>query len=117
MRCWNARRSVPVITKGFQDALRIGYQNRPDIFARQIVLPEMLYERVIEVENATPLRGRINPGNLNILRVALQATYDDIAPVRLFMHGYRYPEHEQQIATIARNIGFTQVSVYHEVSP
>lgn len=113
-------RTVLVITKGFQDALRIGYQNRPDIFARQIVLPEMLYERVIEVEERYTAQGEeLIPVNLNVFKRALQAIYDDgiRSCAIVFMHGYRYPEHEQQIATIARNIGFTQVSVSHEVSP
>jgi 5-oxoprolinase (ATP-hydrolysing) len=112
-------RTVLVITKGFRDALRIGYQNRPDIFARQIVLPEMLYERVIEVEERYTAQGEeLIPVELNA-SVALQAAYDDgiRSCAIVLMHGYRYPKHEQELTTIAKDIGFTQVSVSHEVSP
>ncbi|URD49906.1 hydantoinase/oxoprolinase N-terminal domain-containing protein [Chroococcidiopsis sp. CCNUC1] len=112
-------RTVLVVTKGFRDALRIGYQNRPNIFARQIVLPEMLYERVVEVEERYSAQGEelisVNPA----YTLELQAAYD--AGIRscaiVFMHGYRYPHHEQQVAAVARKIGFTQISVSHEVSP
>jgi len=113
-------RTVLVITKGFRDALRIGYQNRPDIFARQIVLPEMLYERVIEVEERYTAQGEeLIPVNLDAIYPELQAAYKDgIRSCAItLMHGYRYPDHEKQVANIAKNIGFTQVSVSHEVSP
>jgi len=113
-------RTVLVITKGFRDALRIGYQNRPDIFARQIVLPEMLYERVIEVEERyTAQAEELIPVNLDAIYPELQAAYKDgIRSCAItLMHGYRYPDHEKQVANIARNIGFTQVSVSHKVSP
>ncbi len=111
---------VLVITKGFRDALRIGYQNRPDIFARQIILPEMLYERVIEVEERYSAQGEeLTPVNLEEVRAGLQDAYN--AGIRscaiVLMHGYRYPAHEKEIATVAHTIGFTQVSVSHEVSP
>ena len=113
-------RTLLLITKGFRDALRIGYQNRPDIFARHIVLPEMLYERVIEVEERYSARGEeLIPVNLDAIRPALQAAYDNgiRSCAIVFMHGYRYPEHEKQVATLATEIGFTQVSVSHQVSP
>lgn len=113
-------RTVLVITKGFRDAIRIGYQNRPDIFARQIVLPETLYERIIEVEERYTAQGEeLISVNLNASKSALQAAYDDgiRSCAIVLMHGYRYPDHEKQIATIAHEIGFTQVSVSHEVSP
>ena len=113
-------RTVLVISKGFRDGLRIGYQNRPDIFARQIILPEMLYERVIEVEERYTAQGEeLIPVDLNASKSALQAVYDDgiRSCAIVFMHGYRYPDHEKKVATIARTIGFTQVSVSHEVSP
>jgi len=113
-------RTVLVITKGFQDALRIGYQNRPDIFARQIVLPEMLYERVVEVEERYNSKGEeLIPVNLNAVRSALQAVYAQgiRACAIVLMHGYRYPNHEQEVATLAQKIGFTQISVSHTVSP
>ena len=113
-------RTVLAITKGFRDALRIGYQNRPDIFARQIILPEMLYERVIEVEERYTAQGEeLTPVNLEDVRAGLQEAYN--AGIRscaiVFMHGYRYPAHEKEVATIALEVGFTQVSVSHEVSP
>jgi 5-oxoprolinase (ATP-hydrolysing) len=111
---------VLVITKGFRDALRIGYQNRPDIFARQIILPEMLYERVIEVEERYSAQGEeLIPVNIEEVRQGLQDAYE--AGIRscaiVFMHGYRYSAHETEVATLARAIGFTQVSVSHEVTP
>jgi 5-oxoprolinase (ATP-hydrolysing) len=114
-------RTIMLITKGFRDALRIGYQNRPNIFARHIVLPEMLYERVIEVEERYTARGEeLIPVQINETLIrSLQSAYDDgIRSCAIaFVHGYRYPSHEQKIAALARDIGFTQVSVSHEVSP
>ncbi|MBF2037047.1 MAG: hydantoinase B/oxoprolinase family protein [Leptolyngbyaceae cyanobacterium T60_A2020_046] len=116
-------RTVLVITQGFRDALRIGYQNRPDIFARHIVLPEMLYERVVEVAARHDAHGTVlHPFDETVetvLRDGLQAAYD--AGIRAcaiaLMHGYRYPDHESRAAAIARAIGFSQVSVSHRVSP
>jgi 5-oxoprolinase (ATP-hydrolysing) len=113
-------RTVLVITKGFRDALRIGYQNRPDIFALEIILPEMLYERVIEVKERYDARGHeLIPVNVEPVERELQAAYD--AGIRscaiVFMHGDRYPEHEKIVAKIAKKIGFPQISVSHQVSP
>ena len=113
-------RVVLVITKGFKDALRIGYQNRPDIFARQIILPTMLYEQVIEVEERYDAWGNeLTPVNVEQVRENLESIYQtgirSIAIV--FMHSDRYPQHEQQVAEIAGEIGFTQISVSHQVSP
>jgi 5-oxoprolinase (ATP-hydrolysing) len=113
-------RTVLVITKGFRDALRIGYQHRPDIFARQIILPEMLYEQVIEAEERYTAQGEeLTPVNLEAILPQLQAAFNHgiRACAIVFMHGYRYTEHEKQVATLARSIGFTQVSVSHKVSP
>lgn len=113
-------RTLLVITQGFRDALRIAYQNRPHIFARHIVLPELLYEQVIEVEGRYSAQGEeLTPLNLEAARVGLQAAFADgiRSCAIVFLHGYRYPEHEQRVAAIAREIGFTQVSVSHEVSP
>jgi 5-oxoprolinase (ATP-hydrolysing) len=113
-------RTVLVMTKGFGDALRIGYQNRPDIFAQQIVLPEMLYEQVIEVEERYTAQGEeLIKLNLDSISSKLQAAYEDgiRSCAIVLMHGYRYPTHEKEIATLARTIGYTQVSVSHEVSP
>ena len=114
-------RTLLLITKGFRDALRIGYQNRPNIFARHIVLPELLYEQVIEVEERYSAQGEeLLPVQIDAaLMKSLQSAYDDgiRACAIAFLHGYRYPSHEQEIAAIARDIGFTQVSVSHQVSP
>ncbi|MDB9523832.1 hydantoinase/oxoprolinase family protein, partial [Dolichospermum circinale CS-1225] len=113
-------RTVLIITKGFADALRIGYQNRPDIFARQIILPEMLYEQVIEVEERYNAQGEILINlNLDSVHPQLQTAYHNgiRSCAIVFMHGYRYTNHEKQVANLAKNIGFTQVSVSHEVTP
>jgi len=112
-------RTILLITKGFGDALRIGYQNRPNIFARHIVLPQMLYDRVIEVAERYSAQGEeltaVNPEFIPSLQQAYDEGIRSCAIV--FMHGYRYSEHEQQVAKIAKEIGFTQISVSHEVSP
>jgi 5-oxoprolinase (ATP-hydrolysing) len=113
-------RVILLITKGFKDALRIGYQNRPQIFARQIILPTMLYEQVIEVEERYDAHGQeLIPVNIAQVRKDLQAVYD--IGIRscaiVFMHSDRYPHHEQQVAAIAQEIGFTQISISHQVSP
>lgn len=114
-------RTLLLITKGFRDALRIGYQNRPNIFARHIVLPEMLYEQVIEVEERYTAQGeellpvQVNDALMGALQEAWNAGIRSVAIA--FLHGYRYPHHEQQLAAIVREMGFTQVSISHEVSP
>ncbi|MGB3264850.1 MAG: hydantoinase B/oxoprolinase family protein [Microcoleus sp.] len=112
-------RTILLITKGFGDALRIGYQNRPNIFARHIILPEMLYDRAIEVAERYSATGEelmaVNPDFIPSLQQAYDEGIRSCAIV--FMHGYRYSEHEKQVAKIAREIGFTQISVSHEVSP
>ncbi|MEQ8998675.1 MAG: hydantoinase B/oxoprolinase family protein [Coleofasciculus sp. B1-GNL1-01] len=113
-------RTVLMITKGFRDALRIGYQNRPNIFAREIILPEMLYERVIEVEERYSAHGdELIPVQIDATRQALQAAYDNgiRSCAIVLMHGYRYPGHEQELANLASAIGFTQISVSHDVTP
>ena len=113
-------RTLLVITKGFADQLRIGYQNRPKIFARKIELPELLYEKVIEIEERYNAQGEeLEPVDIVGARRALQAAYDNgIRSVAIcFMHGYRYHDHEKTVAGIARDVGYTQVSVSHEVSP
>ncbi|MEM7593919.1 MAG: hydantoinase/oxoprolinase family protein, partial [Cyanobacteria bacterium P01_A01_bin.83] len=113
-------RVVLLITKGFKDALRIGYQNRPDIFARQIVLPSMLYESVVEIDARYDANGNeLKPVNKLQVRQDLQAVYD--AGINccaiVLMHGYRYTQHELQVAEIAAKIGFSQISISHQVSP
>lgn len=113
-------RTLLLVTRGFRDALRIGYQNRPDIFARQIVLPEMLYERVSEVAERYSASGEeLLTVQTEQVLLALQSAYADgiRACAIVFMHGYRYPAHEQQVAALAHEVGFTQISVSHQVSP
>eukprot|EP00236_Picocystis_salinarum_P003997 CAMPEP_0183830992 /NCGR_PEP_ID=MMETSP0807_2-20130328/4353_1 /TAXON_ID=88271 /ORGANISM="Picocystis salinarum, Strain CCMP1897" /LENGTH=1211 /DNA_ID=CAMNT_0026076395 /DNA_START=511 /DNA_END=4146 /DNA_ORIENTATION=+ len=108
------------ITKGFRDALRIAYQNRPKLFAREIVLPELLYEQVIEVEERVDRDGRVLvPLNEDALEVGLKDAFDRgiRACAIVFMHGYQYKDHEQKAAALAQRFGFTQVSTSHEASP
>jgi 5-oxoprolinase (ATP-hydrolysing) len=113
-------RTLLVTTKGFRDALRIGYQARPKIFAKQIVKPDMLFERVVEVDERVRADGVVERApDLDAVRRELEAAKaDGIKAVAIvFMHAYRYPEHERKVAAIARGLGFPQVSVSHEVSP
>jgi 5-oxoprolinase (ATP-hydrolysing) len=113
-------RTLLVTTKGFRDALRIGYQARPDIFAKRIVKPEQLYSAIVEVDERVLADGTVEGApDLDAVRRDLEAAkaegYGALAIV--FMHAYRYPEHERQVAELARSMGFPQVSVSHEVSP
>ena len=113
-------RTVLAVTRGFADQLRIGYQNRPNIFARRIELPELLYESVVEIDERLTAEGDVlTPLDADGARASLQRAYDEgIRSIAIcFMHGYRYHDHEADVAAIAREIGFTQVSVSHEVSP
>jgi 5-oxoprolinase (ATP-hydrolysing) len=113
-------RTLLLTTKGFRDALKIGYQARPKIFARHIIKPDMLFWRVVEVDERVRADGAEERAlDLDGARRALEAAQQDgIAAVAIvFMHAYRYPEHEQQVAALARQMGFAQVSVSHEVSP
>jgi 5-oxoprolinase (ATP-hydrolysing) len=112
--------TVLVITEGFADALRIAYQNRPRIFDRRIVLPEVLYDRVIEAQERIGARGEvITPLDTRALTDRLKAAYDDgfRSAAVVCMHGYRYPGHEAAIGRLAREAGFTQVSESHQTSP
>ncbi len=112
-------RVVLAITKGFRDALKIGYQNRPNIFAREIILPEILYEQVIEVEERYTAQGEeLTPLNIPQVRQDLQVAYDQgiRSCAVVLMHAYRYPQPEIKIAKIAKEIGFSQISVSHQVS-
>jgi 5-oxoprolinase (ATP-hydrolysing) len=109
-----------VTTKGFRDALRIGYQERKNIFATEIIKAEALYDHVLEINERVLADGTVEvPVNKdearNALKLLRDAGYDALAIA--FMHAYKFPEHEAAIATIARDIGFAQVSVSHEVSP
>jgi 5-oxoprolinase (ATP-hydrolysing) len=108
------------ITSGFADALRIGYQARPDIFARRIVLPEALYSDVIEVDERVTADGEVlrpldAEGARRSLISAYEAGYRAVAIV--LMHGWRWTAHEAALAALAEEIGFTQVSASHRVGP
>ncbi|MFY8179540.1 MAG: hydantoinase/oxoprolinase N-terminal domain-containing protein, partial [Limnohabitans sp.] len=101
-----------VTTHGFRDALRIAYQNRPRLFDRHIVLPELLYQEVIEAQERVGAHGElVQDLDQAHLRAELQAAFArglrSVAVV--FMHGYRYTAHEQAAADLARELGFTQV--------
>lgn len=112
--------TILVITKGFKDALRIGYQNRPRLFDRHIQLPEMLYTRVIEVNERTGASGDVLVAlDEETVQTDLQRAFDDgLRSVAIvFMHGYRFADHEKKVAAMAAAIGFAQVSVSHQVSP
>ncbi|MGQ2908125.1 MAG: hydantoinase B/oxoprolinase family protein [Aliihoeflea sp.] len=116
----NGERLALVTTRGFRDALKIGYQERKHIFATEIVKPEALYDRVVEVGERVLSDGTIetslDPDALRFELLALrQEGHDAVAIV--FMHAYKFPAHEVEAARIAREIGFGQVSVSHEVSP
>ena len=111
---------VLITTKGFHDALRIGYQTRPDLFSRQIVLPDLLYEEVIEIDQRHSAHGEV------LRELEYDAAYESLMNVYdsgihacaiVFMHGYRFHEHEKIVAQIAREIGYTQISTSHETSP
>jgi 5-oxoprolinase (ATP-hydrolysing) len=113
-------RTLLVVTKGFRDALRIGYQARPKIFARHIIKPEMLYERTLEIEERVRADGTVEaePDLAAVRRDLERARSDGFnAAAIVFMHAYRYPEHERRVAALAREMGFAQVSASHEVSP
>ena len=109
-----------VVTKGFRDQLRIAYQARPRLFDKEIILPEMLYDRIEEVIERVDAKDNVLiPLNLDDLAPRLQAAFDDgiRAIAIVLMHGYRVPAHELAIAELARKIGFTQVSTSHGTSP
>ena len=109
-----------VITQGLKDQLEVGYQNRPDIFAKKIIKPEMLYARVVEATERVRADGTVeqvfDPASLE--PALQQALADGICSVAIvFMHAYAYPAHERLAAELARSLGFAQVSASHEVSP
>ena len=113
-------RTALVTTRGFRDALRIGYQARPKIFAKAIVKPEQLYTHTVEVDERVRADGTVErEPDLEAVRRDLVALREaGISAVAIvFMHAYRYPEHERRVAALARDLGFPQVSVSHEVSP
>ncbi len=113
-------RTLLLVTRGFRDALRIGYQARPELFTRRIVKPAEIYERVAEVDERVAADGeRLVALDEDGCRARLQEAYaDGIRAVAIvFMHGYRHTEHERRAADIAREVGYTQVSASHQVSP
>ncbi|MEU7379597.1 MULTISPECIES: hydantoinase B/oxoprolinase family protein [unclassified Streptomyces] len=113
-------RTLLVVTRGFRDALRIAYQNRPHIFARRIELPELLYERVVEVDERIAADGTVlrAPG-LDALDGPLRQAYDDgIRAVAVAcLHSHLHPAHERAVGELAARIGFPQISLSSEVSP
>ena len=113
-------RLVLLVTRGLADALRIGNQTRPRLFELDIELPELLYERVVEIGGRYRADGlELEPLDADGAREALARAHADgiRACAIAFMHGYRYHDHEAAVADIAREIGFTQISVSHRVSP
>ncbi len=113
-------RTLLLITKGFRDALRIAYQARPDIFAKQIILPEQLYSHVIEVEERVRADGIVEAAlDMSALVPQLaKAKSDGFDAVALvLMHAWKYPAHELAIETELQSAGFAQISVSHKVSP
>jgi 5-oxoprolinase (ATP-hydrolysing) len=112
--------TVLAITQGLGDALRIGYQHRPDIFARRIVLPELLYSEVVEIDERLRADGTVErPIDLERARLDLEAAFAEglRALAIVLAHGYRHHAHEAALAALAQKIGFTQISVSHQVSP
>jgi len=109
-----------VVTRGFADALRIGYQHRPKIFARKIELPSPLYARVAEIDERLGARGEVvrplDPAQAEDELSAAHAAGLRACAIVL-LHGYRFPAHEARLAELARRIGFTQISVSHVASP
>ncbi|MEA1889344.1 MAG: hydantoinase B/oxoprolinase family protein [Pseudomonadota bacterium] len=112
--------AVLVITEGFADALRIGSQNRPDIFALDINLPETLYDYVVEIPERISATGDIvKPLDTAAVLSSLQQTYEAgyRACAIVLMHGYHYPRHEEAVAKLARQCGFEQISLSSQCSP
>ena len=113
-------KTLLAITSGFSDILRIGYQQRPQLFSLDIQLPDMLYSEIVEIEERVDINGKIIKkldliNTKKLLKIAFDQGFNSIAIV--LMHGYRHQGHEQQVAEIAKKIGFVQISVSHKVSP
>jgi len=113
-------RTLLLITKGFGDLLRIGYQNRPLLFDLNIKLPELLYERVLEVSERLNKKGEVvtKLNEEEVRNSLIKAKSDGINSVAIaFMHSYINPDHENKIEQIAKEENFNQISVSHKVSP
>jgi 5-oxoprolinase (ATP-hydrolysing) len=109
-----------VVTQGFGDSLAIAYQNRPDIFALNIVKPAPLHSRVIEARERLNAEGEVlTPlDEAEVTRALEQCVTDSISSVAIcLVHGYRFPAHEERIAEIAKGLGFQQISASHDVEP
>jgi len=116
----SGEKTVLVATRGFRDQLRIGYQNRPKLFALKIELPDMLYDSVVEADERVDAHGTV------LRALDEKALRRDLAAARaggaeacavVFIHGYRFPAHEARAAAIAREVGFAQVSISHDAVP
>lgn len=108
------------ITKGFKDALEIGYQARPDTFALKIEKPDILYMQVVEINERVTAKGEVlQELDVALSKKALQDAYNQglTAIAIVLMHGYQYNQHEKQLMQLAKDIGFSQISASHEVSP
>jgi 5-oxoprolinase (ATP-hydrolysing) len=113
-------KTLLVVTQGFKDQLRIAFQHRPKLFVRKIELPELLYQRVIEVAERIGAKGElVTPLDAATAKKDLLSAYSEgYRTVAIcLMHGYRFTEHEKTLKELAKDIGFTQISVSHEVSP
>ncbi|MFG2131478.1 hydantoinase B/oxoprolinase family protein [Streptomyces sp. NPDC048751] len=113
-------RTLLLITRGFRDALRIAYQNRPHIFARRVELPELLHERVVEVDERIAADGTVlRTPDLDALLAPLQEAYDTgiRAVAVVCLHSHLHPAHEEAVGALAARIGFPQISLSSEVSP
>ncbi|HLT37477.1 MAG TPA: hydantoinase/oxoprolinase N-terminal domain-containing protein, partial [Enhygromyxa sp.] len=113
-------RTLLAITSGLGDALRIGYQNRPRLFDRRIELPSMLYEQVVEIGERVGADGAV------LRELDREQVRSALAPARaagieaiaiVLMHGWQFPAHERAVAAVAAELGFSQISVSHRVSP
>ncbi len=113
-------RTALAITRGFADQLRIGYQDRPDIFAMRIDLPDLIYEEVIEIDERIGAHGEVfaAPDEAQVLAQFRQVRSKGIDAIAIvLMHAYRYPQHELILRALAKQAGFTQISVSHQISP
>ena len=108
------------ITRGFGDALLIGYQDRPDIFARAIRRPPPLATRVVEIDERVSADGAVlRTLDLSAAEEALTAAFrDGLRSVAIvLMHGWHFPAHEAALVDLAKSIGFTQISASHATAP
>ena len=113
-------RTCLAITRGFADALEIGYQDRKKIFARNIIKPEQLYARVVEISERILANGTVE-SHLDLVQaraMLAEVRAEGITSLAIvLMHSYKFPQHEMELETVARELGFTQISVSHKVSP